>query len=146
MLALGQIGQASEGLGQKVTTIGDWTIYRDSDAMTDVVTCLGIYQGRPAVQLTKDSIAISLNGRGGISSYKYRLDDTPPTELRLATDTEKDIGAVVFEGDDFNAIRSANRFRFQALTILDSVVDEDISLRTAQQALAYMSGPNCQKK
>ena len=100
------------GLGTKVTTIGDWAIYRDVDAMTDNVSCLGTYHDNPAIQLTSDSLAISLKGRGGVQGYLYRLDHNPPTQLQLPTDAEKELEAVVFEGGIFNSIIQSKRIRF----------------------------------
>lgn len=142
-LGLATTSAFADGLGTKAGTTGDWTIYLDKDAMTDAITCVGIYKGRPEVQITTTSLAFSLRGRGGVSSYRYRLDDNPPSDLQIATDIQKETDGVVFEGDVFNQINQAHRFRIQFLTILGSQVTEDIDLKTLAPAIAFMQKQGC---
>jgi hypothetical protein len=134
---------AAAGLGKVVTKLGDWTIYREQDAMTDAVSCVATYKATLQIQLTVDSLAVSLRGRGGVSSYRYRLDNNPPGELHLANDIEKETSAIVIDGDNFTGIIAAQRIRIEFLTILDTIVDEDIDLHGSRAAITYMQGPNC---
>jgi len=133
----------AEGLGQKISVVGDWTVYQDKDSMTDAVSCVATYKGRAQVQATTTSLAFSFRGRGGVSSYKYRIDEAPPSDLVLATDIQKQLDSIIFESDTFASIMAAKRFRLQVLTILSSVADEDISLASLPQAVATMKKHGC---
>jgi hypothetical protein len=142
--AMVMCGTASaQGLGAPLQTIGGWTVHRSTDPMTDEPSCVATFGERGRVQLTHDSFAVSYRGRGGLSSYRIRLDDDPPWDLRLATRIDRDISAFVLEGRDFERIISARRIRIQTLTILNSVVDDDVDLSAVQEVLAVLRSAQC---
>lgn len=146
-LVFASISSASaQGIGTALATIGGWTIYRSTDTMTDAPTCIATFGERRYVQLDTTSFAIDYRGRGGISGYRIRLNEDPPWALRLPTRTESDIAAFVMEGSDYQQIIAATRVRVQTLTVLSSVVNDDIDMTGVQGAggiLEILNGPQC---
>jgi hypothetical protein len=65
--------------------------------------------------------------------------------MQLPSESEKEISAIVLQDDLFAPALSAKRLRVQVLTVLSSIVDFDVNLTTAQQAIAILSGPQCRK-
>lgn len=123
--------------------IGPWQVVRTVDAMTDARRCMAIYNGHYDVQLTAESLAINYRGRGGVSSYRYRLDDAPAAELELATRIEREISAIVIRGNRYQAMLGAHRVRVQALTVLDSSVLDDIDMSRSAEVITVLTGPEC---
>lgn len=136
-------GAAAAGLGEPVQIIGPWHVLKDKDPMTDAVNCTAIYQGNFQVQISLQYLAIGLRGRGGISGYTLRLDDRPAGDMKLASNIEKRVGAALIEGDDFAALLQAKRVRFQALTALSTLVNEDLDFRQIESVIAFLGGPIC---
>lgn len=129
--------------GTRIATAGDWAIFRQTDSMTDAPSCLATFKGRDDIQLDHGSLAFGLAGKGGVSSYWIRWDDTPASGPVLASNIEQKIGAVILKDDSFAQVRSSQRVRIRVLTILGSLVDFDVSLLSAPDALTILSGPNC---
>lgn len=133
----------ADGLGTRIASVGEWSVYRSIDAMTDEVSCVAALGSRSQVQLTPDSFAVSYSGRGGLRGYKIRLDDAPAWNLELPTDTERRIGAFVLEGRKFDQIINSRRIRVQALTVLSTVVDDDIDMSRSAELLGILRGTQC---
>jgi hypothetical protein len=106
----------------------NWVVRCESDTMTDKMTCVGLYKDNINIQLNKDTLYIVMSGRGGVDGYILRFDDAQPEEMTLATDKDKEIGCVRIGGSDFQRLLSSKRLRVRVLTILRSLVDEDINL------------------
>lgn len=134
---------AAEGFGDEVAQVGQWTIYAKIDGFTDAKTCVALFQDRADIQMDNKSFAISFRGRGGISAYKYRLDNQEPTALELASRREKGISALIFEGTKYNDIVGSTRLRLQAFTALSTLIDEDIDMTEAQDALDTFAANGC---
>lgn len=111
--------------------------------MTDEVSCVAIYRDNMQVQLSADTFAIGLEGRGGVRGYKIRIDDKPAGDLQLATDIEQDISAALFQGRAFEELLEANRVRFQAITVLSTLVDEDLDFSNVKAVIDVLRGPSC---
>jgi hypothetical protein len=129
--------------GTRIATAGDWAIFRQTDSMTDAPTCLATYRGRDDIQLDHGSLAFGLAGKGGVSSYWIRWDDAPASGPVLASNIEQKIGAVILKNDSFAQVRSSQRVRIRVLTIFGSLVDFEVNLSSAPEALTILSGPNC---
>jgi hypothetical protein len=147
LLTLGMVllatAASASGFGTLLEKKGDWTIYRDKDAMTDKVSCVAIYKGDGQFQLADDSFAIDMRGRGGVESYQYRIDDQPPTDLQLATDIEQQVGVVLIKDPGLSSILAGKRLRIQVLTLLSSEPTFDINLSDVSAAHAVIVGPQC---
>lgn len=63
--------------------------------------------------------------------------------MRLATESEHDVDAVAIEGKEFARALSARRLRVRVLTILTTVVDEDLDLEGIAAAHGVISGLGC---
>jgi len=81
---------------------GNWKVVRTLDAMNDKVTCTGIYKDDYSVQLNEGELYVSI--RGGLQSITMRFDENPARKLRIPLKMEKDIGAVMLTGNDFNEL------------------------------------------
>jgi hypothetical protein len=136
---------AHADIGTKISTVGDWAIYRQLDPMTDAPSCVGTYKNDISIQLTSDSFAFSLAGRGGVSGYQLRWDDAAASGMKLPTDTEKEVSAFILSDERFSPVLSSKRLRVQVLTVLSTIVNFDVNLSTAKQAIAVLSGPQCKR-
>ncbi len=134
LLAVSSIS-ASANLAEdkKVFSSGNWAVLRGVDAMTDKVTCTGIYKKDYAKQLVADRLFVSV--RGGISSVTLRFDDEPAQSLRLATDTEKNINSVIINDAHFDALIRSSRLRMQVLTLVSGVQNIDLDLKGIADAV-----------
>jgi len=126
-----------------VAKVGKWSVRVTVDSMTDSKSCTGLYNDKFDVQLNDGHLYVSLRGRGGVSGIVLRFDEEPAKPLRLPTEMEKRIDIVDIEGEDFQKILESKRLRVRVLTVLNSLVDEDISLGELKETLAVISGPKC---
>jgi hypothetical protein len=135
---------ASKGTPPKgeVFKSGMWTVVQDTNPMNDKRTCTSIYKNAWTLQGSNDTLFLSLRGRGGVSAITMRIDEAQPLPMRLATESEKNISAANFQGE-FAQIYQAKRLRVQILTVLHSVVNEDVDLTGFKEATDYMRA-NCQ--
>ena len=109
--------------------VSDWQLNIGKDGFNDKKTCVISPLGKPHVQLNIGSFYITYRGRGGVSSYKYRIDDQPPSQTILATDIEKRIGTVHLYGSGFiDRLMRASRFRTSTFTVLSNFIEEDFDL------------------
>lgn len=121
---------------------GSWHVKQQLDAMTDKKTCTALHNNAWTVQGTATNFYVSFRGRGGVKAYTLRVDDNPADSLQLASDTEKNISAVVLE-PSFERIYNGNRLRLQVSTILGGLLVEDINLAGFKEAVDYIRA-NCQ--
>jgi hypothetical protein len=135
--------KADDGFGTKLGMAGKWTVYFDTDQMSDEKQCTALYDDRAQVQLTPTSLAIGYRGRGGISGYRIRLDDAPALPLQPATSDEESMGVVFIGGHIFNEVLAAKRVRVQALTVLNTIIDEDIDLSSVEEVKRLFTQAGC---
>jgi len=117
-----------------ISSVGNWFIHRSVDKMTDIPTCTGIYKDDWNLQLNDDAFYISLRGRGGVESITLRFDNDPARPMRLPSEMEKSISMVELKGDDFSSFINSTRLRAQVLTVLGSIVTEDMDLSGVKRA------------
>lgn len=113
---------------------GNWKVLRSVDLMTDRTSCTGIYDNDYGVQLTPDTLYVSVSG--GIESVLLRFDDQPPARMRLATDMEKKIRSVIISGGFFSQLSTANRLRYQTSTMVSGIKTGEIDLTDFSAALS----------
>ncbi len=107
------------------------------DAMTDKKSCTALYQNDWKVQGASWNMFIGFRGRGGVSAYTLRFDEDPAEALQLATEREKSISAVILE-PHFSRIYHGTRLRIQVMTVLKSVLVEDVNLKGFREATDYI--------
>ena len=134
---------AATGFGEQVGQAGKWTVYADTNPMTDAKECTALFEDRAAVQYTGDMFAISLRGRGGNRAYTLRLDDNEALPLRLANEDEKGVHAAVFAGEDLANIEAADRLRIEIMTVIRGVVFEDIDLSGLPEVRTLFTSNGC---
>lgn len=124
---------AAQGLGEGVFREGDWRVYRSVDSFTDEVRCTGTYGDGSWIQLASDAdqLFVSLRGRGGLRGVTFRYGNAAPEDLRLPTDMEESLDVVIVSGSALTRAVNSGRLRLQILTILDTLVMEDIRLDAA---------------
>jgi SPOR domain len=120
------------------TTDGGWQLRRVKDTMTDKKECILSPVGKPHIQITVGDLYISYRGRGGVQGFSYRLDDGPVSKMQLATDIERQIGAVHISGDAFNHILRASRLRVETFTVLSTLLNEDLAVSGMRNLYAKM--------
>lgn len=117
------------GLGDKKAVIEGWEIYRQVDIMTDEVSCIATYKGKSKIQLDDGALAV-----GGVvypEGYQYRIDDQPQSSMQLTSSSEKQVGAVIIEGDLFKEVLKSKRFRIQVIGTALTTFDLDMSAAPA---------------
>jgi hypothetical protein len=109
-----------------------WELKREKDSMTDKISCILSPIGKPYIQINKGEMFIGYGKRGGVGGFRYRIDEKPPTEMQIPTRTEQQVGAVYIGGARFQQVISGSRLRVSTLTVLNSMIEEDISLEGAK--------------
>jgi hypothetical protein len=66
--------------------------------------------------------------------------------MTLPTDSEKEIGAIILNGESFSPVTNSKRVRVRVLTMPESLVDFDVNLTSAPQAIVFLSSPTCNVK
>ena len=119
---------------------GNWKVLRSIDSMKDTVDCTGIYKDNYGVQLTNDTLFVSV--KGGLQSVTLRFGDKPARSLRLAEKMEKDIRSIIISGTDFSELLESDRLRIQASTLVSGIANEDFDLSGIKDALESIRA-NC---
>jgi hypothetical protein len=129
---------SAQSLKDAVTTlkVGNWSVLRSVDTMTDKLSCTGVYKSNYGVQLTPDSLYVKISG--GIQSITMRFGDFPPQSMRLPQKLEKDVGTVIIEGREFSQAVETNRLRLQVLTLVRGVATEDLDTTGVQAAVEHI--------
>ena len=112
---------------------GNWKVLRSTDVMKDTISCTGIYKENYGIQLGEDGLYVTV--RGGLQSIDLRFGDAPAKPMRLAEKMEKDVGAVIIDGTNFDELTQTNRLRLQVLTLVSGVITEDLDISGIQEAV-----------
>jgi hypothetical protein len=130
-----------------VEHVGKWSVVGEADPMTDAKSCTAYYDPGPkhAIQMTKDSFAVSYGGRGGIEGYRIRFDDDPASELSIPNDIERRVGAFLIRSTDqrFSRLMTAKRVRIQGVTLVAGIVNDDVDLSDLPTLMEKLRGPSC---
>ena len=105
---------------------GNWQVYRAVDQMTDKITCTGVYDNNPAIQLA--DTALYLRFRGGLESVTVRYGDLEALPLRLADRREKGINSVIIDSVVFDHLRTVPRLRLRVSTLLAGIQSADVDM------------------
>lgn len=116
---------------------GNWKVLRSIDTMNDTVNCTGIYKENYGIQLTKDTLYVSV--RGGLRSVTLRFGEKPARPLRLAEDMEKRVDSIIISGTDFAELLEGDRLRIQASTLVSGIATEDLDISGINSALENIS-------
>jgi hypothetical protein len=129
---------------------GTWVVRRTIDPMTDAPDCRAEPATvrrviRPAttpggVPDTLDHVVLNTGPNGyvffiamdrPVTGYILRFGNETAQPMRLATDLEQHLSAVVLQGDDLTHLLTVSRLRAQVYSLESkaSIVDEDIDLR-----------------
>ena len=116
---------------------------KNLDPMTDKASCVALYGDKVDIQVTEDVCFISESGKGGVQSIRLRFDDQAPQQMQLASDVEKDIGAIGIKDNDFQELLIANRLRYQVLLMVGGMDDGDLDLNGLAAAHQVIMGAKC---
>ena len=121
---------------EKAGTFGKWVVLRSIDKMTDKVSCTGIYGTDYSVQLSAQSMYISV--RGGIETVTLRYGDSPALPFRLPSDMEKKLSTIILTGSDYTDVISSTRLRGQGATLVRGMYDFDYDMTGAADAVEHI--------
>ena len=121
---------------QPTLKIGNWTVLRSIDMMTDKVKCTGCFTGNDGVQLVSDSMYVRISG--GIQAVTPRFGVSPAKPLRIATGMEKKVGVIVLHGNEFTEATQSNRLRLEVLTLVSGVATLDLDISGIQSAVDHI--------
>jgi hypothetical protein len=119
MLALAVVSscafaQAPERPNTPVYRSGPWFVVRSVRDGGDVVACTGFYRANRHVQLSKDMLIVRTSE--DVKSVAFGFDDGAMGAQRPLSDSEKDLKAIAFTGDDFAKLANAHKVRIAAVT------------------------------
>jgi hypothetical protein len=118
---------------------GNWKIMGTVDEFTDVRTCVIIFEDDWSVLVDVDPggpiFSWNLERRGGVASYKYRIDDNLASQLILASAIEKKTSTIIIIGTVFNELLNSKKFRIQVTTDFKNVLT--LTLDTSGLKSAY---------
>ncbi|MES2017344.1 MAG: hypothetical protein V4484_12705 [Pseudomonadota bacterium] len=114
-----------------------WHVAQSMHAITNKKNCSAIYKDSLKIQATRNNFLVSFRGRGGVASYVLRIDDNPPDAIKLASDMEKKISAVILESS-FERIYRASRVRLGVTTALGHSMGEDIDLKGLKESVDFI--------
>ncbi len=109
----------------------NWRVQRSIDQMTDKVVCTAFHKTDNKVQWTGDGFFVGVSGVRGVT---LRFDDEPAKPMRLASSMEKSVDAIIFQQQEINTVRAADRLRIEAVTILNKTKSFDLDLRGMSEA------------
>ena len=101
--------------------------------MKDTIDCTGIYKDNYGVQLSSDTMFVSI--KGGLETVTLRFGDKPARPMRLAEKIEKNIRSIIISGSDFSELMESDRLRIQASTLISGIANEDFDLSGIKDAL-----------
>lgn len=130
---------------KKVAQVGDWTVLRETNPMTDAANCTAIYKGEYRYQLTKEDFFVAIP-RGGVKGVTLRFGDQPARELRLATSLERSLRAVRLTGSEFEDLKTSGRLRWQVLTILDTMDSGEVNTSDLPRAVQLVTDCSASSK
>ncbi len=131
-------GMANAGLkdAAKAGKFGEWVMLREIDSMTDKVSCTGVLGEDYSKQLSAQGLYVIV--KGGAQSVRLRFNDLPPTDTRLATKMEKDVGSVIIKDADFQLALESTRIRVEVLTLVSGVQSFDINTSGIKEAVDFI--------
>jgi hypothetical protein len=106
---------------------------RTVDSFSDKTTCVLTPKGNTTVQISRGALYIIYTNRGGLKGYEYRIDDAASSGMRLPSRAEERSGILEFTGQEFSAALTARRLRFQTLTFVGGIINEDINMAGANR-------------
>lgn len=128
---------AASDEAQGTPSASSWELNKSVDDFTGKQTCVITSPDQPLVEIDPpSSFFVSLQGRGGVAGYRYRIDQQPASPMRLPTKMESDTSTVIIEGQEFARVVAGTRLRIEILTVLSSVLDLDLNLRGIRPLLA----------
>ena len=125
--------QASER--EIIQDVGNWTILRSTDSMTDKISCMAALKKGAEVQLVSNVMFVGVSG--GPRSFLFRIDDKPSSDTILVDAISARIGAIRLNGSIFDDISKGKRLRLQVLTARE-VANMDLNIEGISEALKIM--------
>lgn len=111
--------------------------------MTDKPSCVALYKDKFNVQITEHEMYISEAGHGGVQAIVVRLDNNAPKNMQLASDTEKEIGAIGITGTEFDELLASQRLRYRIVQLAGGTDDGDVDLKGLAAAHSVIMGTKC---
>jgi len=136
--------QAQDTPAPIVFRSGAWVVRRAIDPMTDRPSCVATPLASPfRVEVDSSSLYIAIRP-GGVQAVTVRYGEEPAAPLRIATDVERQLGAVALEGEDFAHVLRVARLRVQVLTRFNTGILVDLDLHGALEARQFLlASPVC---
>lgn len=114
-------------VGKTISSEGNWDL-RKSDAGPDAGSCVLTPKTPSRVQVTRGWISLTGMPKNSVFNYQYRGDDGDASTPVFPSEAMQADGRVTIEGDAFNDIVEAHRFRFRILDRWHKSISEDIDL------------------
>jgi len=126
------VAQPAERPNQPVFRSGPWFVVRSVRDGGKVIACTGFYRANRHVQLSKDTLIIQTPE--DVTGVAFGYDGQAPGALRPLTTGEKELKAIAFSGDDFNALAKSRKVRIDVQTA-QGVMRHELELNGLAAAL-----------
>lgn len=93
---------------------GNWYVVRSTQPVTGAVACTGFYMGQGGVQLGRDSLLIKTADE--VKSVSLRFGEQPARAARALDPNERQMGAVMVAGADFELMRRGKSLALELVT------------------------------
>lgn len=115
----------------------DWVATEISDPMTDEKHCGAVYvKDKNIIYTDKDAVKIDFKGRGGVSVFRYRFGKARASHQESVQSYDYNVITVpvhLIEALDMPQLR------VQGVTVLDTAINLDISLKGLKAARAAIA-------
>ncbi len=93
---------------------GHWYVVRSVRARGDTIGCTGFYKSERDVQLSAEQLIVKVSGE--LSQVVVRFNDEMSAPLRPPTKLERQLGAVVIAGEQFEKLQTSRRVDLEIAT------------------------------
>lgn len=90
---------------------GPWYVVRSVRPRSDTIGCTGFYKSERDVQLGTDQLILKVAGEP--RQIVVRFNDEPSLPARAPTKAEKQLGAIVVDGEQFEKLQGSRRLNVE---------------------------------
>ena len=126
---------------KEIGRFGNWKVVRKVDPFDDRVSCVGLYGSDYTYQLSHDALYVA--SKLYETGIQMKFDSKPTEQMRISTDMEDKIDAIIIEGSDFDKVLASNLLRIQIYSSMYGKKNIRVDLAGTQKAAKAIA--ECEK-
>ncbi len=128
---------------ERMLELSNWKVLRTKNSMTDKLSCVAIHRDNYSIQLKQDALYLSREGKGGVAIYQIRIDEAAATKSRRPGKIEQQLSTIILTKAEVQQLVGAKRLRVSGLSVLNSMINEDLDIDGIATAHAVLASPKC---